>query len=38
MIGEVQWSVGVLLAINVVGLWIALVRLNHERPHLPFQI
>ena len=39
MAGEVQWSVGLLLlAFNVVGLWVALVRLNQERPHLPFQI
>ena len=39
MAGEVQWSVGLLLlAFNIVGLWVALVRLNQERPHLPFQI
>ncbi len=39
MAGEVQWSVGLLLlGLNFVGVWVALVRLNHERPHLPFQI
>ena len=37
--GEVQWSVGLLLlAINVLGLWVALARLNCERPNLPFQV
>ena len=39
MAGEVQWSVGLLLlALNVVGLWVALRWLNRERPHLPFLI
>ena len=39
MVGEVQWSVGLLLlALNVVGLWVALCWLNRERPHLPFLI
>ena len=39
MAGEVQWSVGLLmLAINAVGLWVALRWLNRERPHLPFLI
>ena len=37
--GEVQWSVGLLLlALNIAGIWVALVRLNRERPRLPFQI
>ena len=37
--GEVQWSVGLLLlAINILGLWVALARLNCERPNLPFQV
>ena len=39
MAGEVQWLVGFfMLAINVVGLLIALRLLNRERPHLPFLI
>ena len=39
MAGEVQWSVGLLmLAINGVGLCVALRWLNRERPHLPFLI
>ena len=39
MAGEVQWSVGLLsLALNVVGLWVALRWLNRERPSLPFLI
>ena len=39
MVGEVQWSVGLLmLAINAVGLWVALLWLNRERPHIPFLI
>ena len=39
MAGEVQWSVGLLmLAINAVGLWLALRWLNSERPHIPFLI
>ena len=39
MAGEVQWSVGFLLiALNLLGLWVALYWLNRERPHLPFLI
>ena len=39
MSGEVQWSLGLLmLAINALGLWIALRWLNRERPHIPFLI
>lgn len=37
--GEVQWLVGgVLLALNLAGLWAALWLLNRERPRLPFLI
>ena len=35
MAGEVQWLVGFLLAINVVGLLIALRLLNRERLTFP---
>ena len=39
MAGEIQWSVGFsMLALNVVGLWLALRWLSRERPHLPFLI
>ena len=39
MAGEVQWSVGFLmLAINAVGLLLALRWLNRERPNVPFLI
>lgn len=39
MTGEVQWGVGLaLLLINVIGVWYAVRRLNHERPNLPFLI
>ena len=39
MAGEVQWSVGFLmLAINAVGLLLALRWLNRERPNIPFLI
>ena len=39
MTGQLQWGVGlVLLLINVVGVWYAVRRLNHERPNLPFLI
>lgn len=39
MAGEVQWSTAVLmLFINLVGLLVALVWLNRERPHIPFLI
>ena len=37
--GEVQWSVGlVLLAVNGVGLWLSVRRLNQERANIPFLI
>ena len=39
MIGEVQWSVGwLLLALNIIGLWVSLKWLNRERPCIPFLI
>ena len=39
MVGEVQWAIGVvLLAVNLVGIWVALKLLNRERPYLPFLI
>ena len=39
MTGQLQWGVGLaLLLINVVGVWYAVRRLNHERPNLPFLI
>ena len=39
MVGELQWVVGlVLLAVNLVGIWVALKLLNRERPFLPFLI
>ena len=39
MIGEVQWSVGwLLLALNIIGLWVSLKWLNRERPYIPFLI
>jgi len=39
MTGELQWGVGLaLLLINVIGVWYAVRRLNHERPNLPFLI
>ena len=39
MAGEVQWSEGLLLlSLNLFGLWVALHRLNRERPQLPFLI
>ena len=39
MAGEVQWSTGVLmLAINTIGLLLALSWLNRERPNIPFLI
>ena len=39
MAGEVQWSMGLLmLAINTVGLLLALIWLNRERPYIPFLI
>ena len=39
MVGELQWVVGlVLLAVNLVGIWLALKLLNRERPFLPFLI
>ena len=39
MTGELQWGVGLaLLFINMIGVWYAVRRLNHERPNLPFLI
>ena len=39
MIGEFQWSVGLLLLfLNIIGLWVALNWLNRERPYIPFLI
>ena len=39
MTGDVQWSVGFLmLLINSIGVCVALLWLNRERPHLPFLI
>jgi lipopolysaccharide transport system permease protein len=39
MTGQLQWGVGlVLLLVNVIGVWYAVRRLNHERPNLPFLI
>ena len=39
MAGEVQWSAGLfLLAINFVGICVALRWLNRERPNIPFLI
>ena len=39
MAGEIQWSIAVLmLFVNIVGLLVALVWLNRERPHIPFLI
>ena len=39
MVGEIQWSTGFLmLAINTVGLLLALIWLNRERPYIPFLI
>ena len=39
MVGEVQWTFGLLMLVaNVLGLLIALHRLNRERPLLPFLI
>jgi lipopolysaccharide transport system permease protein len=39
MTGQLQWGVGLaLLLINVIGVWYAVRRLNHERPNLPFLI
>ena len=39
MIGEVQWSEGLLLlALNIIGLWVSLKWLNRERPYIPFLI
>ena len=39
MTGEVQLGQGlVVLGINIVGIWIALRLINHERPNLPFLI
>ena len=39
MSGELQWSDGLfLLLVNLVGIWLALRLLNHERPNLPFLV
>jgi len=39
MAGEIQWSIALLmLFVNIVGLLVALVWLNRERPHIPFLI
>jgi lipopolysaccharide transport system permease protein len=39
MTGEVQWGVGlVLLAVNGLGLWLSVRRLNQERANIPFLI
>ena len=39
MTGQLQWGVGLaLLLVNLIGVWYAVRRLNHERPNLPFLI
>ena len=39
MAGEVQWGVGlVLLAVNALGIWVAIRLLNSERRNIPFLI
>ena len=39
MSGDVSLEKGLLLLImNLVGVWLALLRLNQERPNLPFLI